>query len=92
MNKLQYKDMREVYYMELPAYEIVGLLPLSNEQHTRNMFAIIKKSHPNITLDEAILMFEKAPKGVSLEEFADQKQRTAEGYRNIFREYFNMSK
>ena len=83
-----YKDMNEVYIMEIPAYKTTGLHPLTNEQHTRNEFERIKKRWTDISLDQAILIFEKAPKGVSLEEFAHQKQRKAEGYRNIFREYF----
>lgn len=77
--------------MELPAYEIAGL-QLSYEQHTKNEFAKIKKKWPNVTLDQAILIFENAPKDISLNEFACQKQRTVQGYRNIFGKYFNMSK
>ena len=51
---------------------------------------IIKK--PSIKLDEAILIFEKAPKGQTLEEFAEVRMRTAKGYRNKNREFFNTAR
>ena len=51
---------------------------------------ILKK--PSIKLDEAILIFEKAPKGQTLEEFAEVRMRTAKGYRNKNREFFNTAR
>lgn len=73
--------------MFLKAYEITGLR-LSNEDFTKSVFDTIKRKNPNITLDKAILIFEKAPTHVTLEEFAKRKSRTAEGYRNVFKTYF----
>ena len=51
---------------------------------------IIKK--PSIKLDEAILIFEKAPRGQTLEEFAEGKMRTARSYRNTFNKEFNTAR
>ena len=70
------------------AYEIAGL-KISNEQFTKNEFNIIKNNNPNITIDNAILIFEKANSGITLEKFAYDRQRTANGYRNVFRKFFN---
>ena len=69
------------------AYEIAGL-QISNEIFTKNEFTKIKRAQPCITLDEAILVFEKARSGITLEKFAAEKQRTAEGYRKAFSKYF----
>ena len=74
--------------MFLKAYEITGL-HLSNEDFTKSVFDTIKKKNPNITLDKAILIFEKAPEDITLEEFAKRKSRTAEGYRKVFKTYFS---
>ena len=41
------------------AYEIAGL-KITNEQFTKSEFNIIKRKNPGITLDNAILIFEKA--------------------------------
>jgi hypothetical protein len=70
------------------AYQIAGI-KISNESFTKSEFDIIKKANPNINLDDAILIFEKAKKGVLLEKFATTKQRTAESYRRVFRKYFD---
>ena len=70
------------------AYEIAGL-KITNEQLTKSEFNIIKKKNPDITLDNAILIFEKANSGITLEKFAYNRQRTANGYRNVFRKFFN---
>jgi hypothetical protein len=51
---------------------------------------IIKK--PSIKLDEAILIFEKAPRGQTLEKFAEEKMRTAQSYRNTFNKEFNTAR
>ena len=69
------------------AYELTGY-GITNEIHTKIEFNKIKEHNPGITFDNAILLFEDAPKNMSLEKFAVTKMRTAEGYRNIFREYF----
>jgi hypothetical protein len=74
--------------MYMMAYQIAGI-KISNESFTKSEFDIIKKANPNINLDDAILIFEKAKKGVSLEKFATTKQRTAESYRRVFRKYFD---
>jgi hypothetical protein len=73
--------------MHRKGYEIAGT-KISNESFTKSEFDIIKKMNPNITLDDAILCFEKANKGVTLEDFAVTKQRTAESYRNVFGRYY----
>ena len=68
-------------------YEIAGL-KISNESFTKSEFDIIKRKHPGITLDEAILTFENVETGASLEKFALKRQRTAENYRRVFGKYF----
>ena len=69
------------------AYEIAGL-KITNEQFTKSEFNIIKRNNPGITLDSAILIFEKAKRGVILENFALGRHRTAESYRRVFGKYF----
>ena len=69
------------------AYEIAGVR-ISNEIFTHSEFHTIRQKNPNITLDEAILIFEHAPINVSLEQFAQKKHRTAASYRKVFREFF----
>ena len=69
------------------AYEIAGL-KITNEQFTKSEFNIIKRKNPGITLDNAILIFEKAKKGVTLEKFALERHSTAESYRRVFGKYF----
>ena len=73
--------------MILKAYEITGL-GLSNEDFTKSEFNNIKKKYPNITLDKAILIFEKASTHITLEEFAKSKGRTAASYRKVFKTFF----
>ena len=69
------------------AYEIAGL-KITNEQFTKSEFNIIKRNNLGITLDSAILIFEKAKKGVTLEKFALKRHRTSESYRKVFGKYF----
>ena len=69
------------------AYEITGY-GLSNEDFTKMAFEVIVRKNPGISLDKAILCFEKAPDNISLEKFAEEKHRTAVGYRNVYRKYF----
>ena len=73
--------------MIVNAYKLTGYV-ITNEIFTKIEFDKIKKNNPQITFDNAILLFENAPKNISLEKFAITKMRTAEGYRNIFRDYF----
>ena len=76
--------------MILKAHEITGLY-LSNEDLTKSEFSIIKKKYLNITLDKAILIFEKAPTHMTLEEFAESKNRTADGYRKVFKTFWKQN-
>lgn len=69
------------------AYELTGY-GITNEIHTQIEFKKIKENNAGITFDSAILIFENAPKNMSLDSFAITKMRTAECYRNIFRKYF----
>jgi hypothetical protein len=75
--------------MFISAGELSGLRPVNLIQNeTYKIFAQIIKSHPNITLDNTILTFEKASPNLTLEEFAKSKQRTAKSYRNVYKQYF----
>jgi len=72
------------------AYDITGFGPPSPEKLlTLSIFSTINKKNPNLTLDAAILIFENAPEGVTLEEYATHKQRNASGYRNVFIPFFH---
>lgn len=52
------------------------------------LVALSYPRRPDCTLDEAILVFEKAPATFTLPRFAKSKMRTAEGYRNQFAPLF----
>jgi hypothetical protein len=69
------------------AYEITGY-GFDNHIFTTMEFNIIKQNNPGIALDRAILIFEKAPKNITLEAFAKEKHRTASGYRGVYKKYF----
>jgi len=69
------------------AYEITGY-KFDNHTFTTMEFNIIKQTNPGITLDQAILIFEKAPENITLEAFAKGKQRTACSYRRVYKKYF----
>tara|TARA_B110001454_G_scaffold181468_1_gene175541 strand:- start:21 stop:245 length:225 start_codon:yes stop_codon:yes gene_type:complete len=69
------------------AYEITGY-EFDNHTFTTMEFNIIKQNNPDITLDQAILIFEKAPANMTLEGFAKEKHRTASGYRGVYKKYF----
>ena len=73
------------------AYDITGFGPPPPENLlTLSIFSTINKKNPNLTLDATILIFENAPKGITLEEFAAHKQRNASGYRNAFTPFFRL--
>ena len=46
----------------------------------------------NITLEEAILNFEKAKKGMTLEKFAESKSRNRQSYIKIYKPHFKEAK
>ena len=73
--------------MIINAYKLTGYV-ITNEIFTKIEFDKIKKNNPQITFDNAILLFENAPKDISLEQFAITKMRTADSYRNVYRDYF----
>ena len=69
------------------AYEITGY-KFDNHTFTTMEFHIIKQNNTGITLDQAILIFEKAPDNMTLEDFAKEKHRTASSYRRVYKKYF----
>jgi len=73
------------------AYELTGY-GITIETFTKMEFDEIKQTNPGISLDQAILIFEKAPEHMTLGEFAKQKSRTATGYRSVYRKYFQREK
>jgi len=73
--------------MIVNAYKLTGYI-ITNQIFTKIEFHKIKKNNPQITFDNAILLFEKAPKNISLEQFAITKMRTADSYRKVYRDYF----
>jgi len=73
--------------MIINAYKLTGYV-ITNEIFTKIEFDKIKKNNPQITFDNAILLFENAPKDISLEQFAITKMRTADSYRKVFQDYF----
>lgn len=60
----------------------------ASEDHFRELL----QHTPNLSLDQAILSFEKAEGSASLEDFAQSKMRTAEGYRRRFGPFFDRAK
>ncbi len=73
--------------MLVPAHKITGF-HFTNEQLTKNEFSKIQAKFPGISFDKTILLFENAPKNITLEKFAASKQRTAEGYRKTYLPFF----
>ena len=53
-----------------------------------NTFVDIILNKPNVSLNEAILIFEKAKEGMTLKEFAKSKMRLEENYIKIYKPYF----
>ena len=78
--------------MYLRAFEIAGTIPHPEEQRTSACFEEIMKAEKGLTLDEAILRFEHAPTGQTLDEFAQHKGRLAEGYRRRFKPYYDYAR
>jgi hypothetical protein len=72
--------------MFITAYELTGY-KIDEKQLTKSVFHLYKCQNPSITLDGAILRFEKSTFN-TLEEFAQSKYRTAEGYRKVYRPFF----
>ena len=62
-------------------------LKIDEKQLTKSVFHLYKCQNANITLDEAILRFEKS-KCATLEEFSRSKHRTAASYRKVYRPFF----
>ena len=64
----------------------------SNEQAEsiviRSFIDMILKNK-NISIEEGILKFENARPGITLDEFAESKQRNRDGYINAYGEYFD---
>ena len=60
---------------------------IDEKQLTKSVFHLYKCQNPKITLDEAILRFEKS-ECATLEEFARSKHRTAESYRRVYRPFY----
>ncbi len=77
--------------MYLPAHQLTGYA-VTAEFYTECAFRKMMKADPSITLDEAILHFEKAPTHLSLAEFARDKGRKADGYRASFGSIFAAAK
>ena len=79
-----------IYYYTLMiiinANALTGL-KIDEKQLTKSVFHLYRCQNPNITLDEAILRFEKS-ESTTLEEFAQSKHRTAASYRKVYRPFF----
>ena len=60
---------------------------IDETQLTKSVFHLYKCQNPHITLDEAILRFEKS-EIATLEKFAQSKHRTAASYRKVYRPFF----
>ena len=82
-------DISIYYYtlmITITANALTGL-QIDEKQLTKSVFHLYKCQNPNITLDEAILRFEKS-ECATLEEFARSKHRTAASYRKVYRPFF----
>jgi hypothetical protein len=75
--------------MYISAIELTGLIPDNLiQKHTKKIFSEIINNNPGITLDNAILIFEKASPNITLEQFAISKHRTVASYRKVYKLYF----
>jgi len=72
----------------MEAWKLTGYR-MTEERFTLLSFKQFQREKPNISLDEAILKFENAAPNITLDEFAKQKHRTAESYRNTYKKYFS---
>ena len=83
------------FYMLLKEPRIERLKRESNEQAQNiviTSFIDMILQNKDITIEEAILIFENAKAGVTLDEFAKSKQRNRSGYINAYEEYFIKAK
>jgi hypothetical protein len=71
----------------MEAWKLTGY-KIDEKELTRLSFQMFKRENPLISLDEAILKFEKAEPDVSLKEFAEKRHRTAQNYRKTYKKYF----
>jgi len=71
----------------MEAWKLTGY-KIDEKELTRLSFQMFKRENRLISLDEAILKFEKAAPNISLNEFAEKKNRTAENYRKTYKKYF----
>jgi zona occludens toxin (predicted ATPase) len=71
----------------MEAWKLTGY-KIDEKELTRLSFQMFKRENRLISLDEAILKFEKAEPNTSLNEFAEKKNRTAENYRKTYKKYF----
>lgn len=55
-------------------------------------FTDLLVKNPNITLEQCILRFENAEDGISLQQFAEKKQRTYQMYIESYQGYYNTAK
>ena len=60
------------------------------KQIVQKFFTETQQCNPGISLDEVILLFENASND-SLEEFAKNKHRTAESYRQTYSKFYKKS-
>lgn len=75
----------QLFIME--AWKLTGY-KIDEKELTRLSFQKFKRENPLISLDEAILKFEKAKPDISLKEFAEKRHRTAQSYRNVYKHFF----
>ena len=75
----------QLFIME--AWKLTGY-KIDEKELTRLSFQKFKREKPLISLDEAILKFEKADPNTSLKEFAEKRHRTAQNYRTTYKKYF----
>ena len=73
--------------MKKEAWELTGFRKTEDFVLYRE-FLKYRQQNAKITLDESILLFERADKCETLESFAKKKQRNAESYRKIYKKYF----
>ena len=67
--------------------QLSGLQPKSHAEITREFFSHLLLQNPNLTLDDAILRFENASEA-TLDEFAQQRFRTGESYRKVYKPFW----
>jgi len=63
-----------------------------SEKLVINFFISLLIKNPNTTLEECILRFENAEPNITLQQFAQKKQRTAKMYIETYQGYYNTAK